>query len=148
MQLVPGEHPHLVPLLLLATALAATAWPVVRQRLGWPGHRVVRPACLVLAGLALLTGAGVLSQHARLFRGVRWDGQVLVLDRMAPLADVRIARADLDDLGEIRDTQRTWSGPRPTVQFVIWTRAGRTYASAPVPTARAESVRRALTGRP
>jgi hypothetical protein len=127
--------PLLVPGVLLVLALAAALAASVRRR-HWAGRgrRVVVAGYAAVAFLALLVAGGCAVQRAQLFWGVHWedDRRVLVLDRLSPLPDVRIARADVSGITEITAPERSLAGNRASAQFVVRTRGGADYWSAPV----------------
>lgn len=144
--------PLLVPSLLALVGLSALLAASLRRRwLGVRGRRAAIAAYTVLAAVAFVVAAGSIANRARLFWGVSWeqDEGVLVLDRLAPLPDLRIPRADVSAVTEVTLPEIGIAGERPSAQFVVRTRAGVDYWSAPVyRRSEAERARRQLAEAP
>ncbi len=133
--LTVNTNPYVYPGVLLLVGLLALLMVKVRTRIAparWP--RLVVGAYGLLVVAALAAGAGVLVAHGQLFWGVHWDAasHELVLERMLPLSEVRIPRADLASVTEFAAPERTVLGPRMALQFIVQTKSGASYWSAPV----------------
>lgn len=127
--------PLLFPAILLVLGLAAALAASMRRRVfEVRGRRYAIAAYVALAGIASLAAGGTLAQRAQLFWGLHVESgaRVLVLDRLPPLTDIRIARADVTSVTEVTVPERSLAGPRPAAQFVVRTRSGAHYWSAPV----------------
>ncbi len=130
-----GRDPFLTPAILLLCGLVA--WLLASRRGRLATSRVERRLRFVHVAIALLAvagAAGVTTYRAQLFWGIGWDAQreMLVLDRMAPLAPLEIPASEVRDVLEIAAPEVTWSGEREAVvRFEIRTRSGEVYRSAP-----------------
>jgi hypothetical protein len=136
---VGDSDPYIAPALLAACGAAALIFAWRRRTTPGPGGRTLRRRVFVggLAALALVAFviAGVdLAGSASLFWGVAWEGdnEVLVLERMGPLGSIRIPRADVASVGTLPSREHTLAGSHAAMLFVIHTRSGASYWSAPV----------------
>ncbi len=130
-----NTNPYVYPGVLLLVGLLALLMVKVRLRLAparWP--RLVVGAYGVLVFAALAAGAGVLVARSQQFWGVRWDAAAheLVLERMLGLSAIRVPRGEIASITEFAAPERTVLGPRMSLQFVVETKSGASYWSAPV----------------
>jgi hypothetical protein len=142
------RDPLLFPGLLLLCGLGGSLMASLRGRALWPhGRRVAVAGYIVLAIVGFVTGGVALGYRAQLFWGARWEENrnELVLERLGPLGEIRIDCDDVERVTEISAPERTISGPRRAVQFVVRTRSGQSYWSAPLyRRGRADSARETL----
>lgn len=128
-------NPYVAPALLAVSGLAASWLALRRRRQVAPAvRRTLAWACFVLAGLAFLLGGALLARDAQLFWGAHWeDGrQVLVLERLGPLPNIRLPRGELQAVTEVGAPEHILFGRQSSVQFAVHTRAGRSYWSSPI----------------
>lgn len=130
-----GRDPFLTPAILLLCGLVAWLLASRRGRLatGRGGRRL--RFVHVAIGLAAVAGAAGMTAHrAGLFWGAAWDAEreVLLLDRLGPLAPVEIPAGEVRDVLEIAAPEHTWTGEREAiVRFEVRTTSGAIYRSAP-----------------
>ncbi len=130
-----GSDPWLTPAVLLLCGLVASL--VLsrehRRTRGW--QRAVAVAFYGLVVAFAFAAAGTMAVHrVSLFWGAHYEdgGQVLVLERLAPLPDVRIPVEDVRAITEFAVPEYSLRGPRRSVRFRVLARDGRTWWSAPI----------------
>ncbi|MBP7145904.1 MAG: hypothetical protein KBD01_00055 [Acidobacteria bacterium] len=129
-----GPEPYLLPEVLALCGLLAALMAAARRRLDGRGSQVLRRAHVGLAALAFCAAGITFLQNATLFWNASWrdEGRVLLLERMAPLQPVRLARHDIASITEFATTERGWSGRRGAVRFLVTTRDHREFWSGPI----------------
>jgi hypothetical protein len=126
--------PYLVPQVLALCGMLSLLFFSLRGRLAparWAG--ALRVAYLMLAGCFFLAAAVVGAFSAVQFHTVHWvnGGDVLVLDRPAPLGPVALPKSLVASVTEFAIPERTLlGGRRPAVQYEVITRSGESYWSA------------------
>lgn len=129
------RDPLFMPGVFLVCGLLASLAASLRGRAVWPkGRRLAVAGYLSLALVGFLAGGIALGYRAQLFWGARWDGSAreLVLERIGPLDDIRIPMRNVEAVTEMLASEHGITGPRRSVQFVVHTRSGRTFWSAPL----------------
>jgi hypothetical protein len=140
--------PYLFTQVLALCGLLSLLLFSLRGRLAparWAG--ALRVAYLTLAGCFFLGAAVVGATAAVHFHAARWAaGDVLVLDRPAPLGPVALPKSFVASVTEFAVPERTLLGSvRPSVQYEVITRSGESYWSASLhERARVDALRSAL----
>jgi len=126
--------PLLVPALLLLTGLLGLLLASIRGRTATRRRRWLRAGYSLLAAVAILASLGMATYRAQLFWAITWNGgsETLVLDRVSPLGEIRVPRSEVTAITEFSTPERSLSGPRRAVRFVVRTRSGENYWSAPL----------------
>jgi hypothetical protein len=126
--------PYLVPQVLALCGMLSLLFVSLRGRLAparWAG--ALRVAYFTLAGCFFLGAAVAGAFSAVQFHTVRWanGGDVLVLNRPAPLGPIALPKSLVASVTEFAIPERTLLGTvRPSVQYEVITRSGESYWSA------------------
>ncbi len=139
--------PYLVPAILLAAGLLILLIASVRGRTAERWRRLLRIGYGTAAVATLMLGTGMAVQRAPLFWGIEWNEsqQTLRLERPLPLGAIEIPGDDVKSVMEFSNTERSLTGQTRITRFLVETKSGDSYWSAPLyHRSGAESTRLAL----
>ncbi len=130
-----GSDPWLTPAILLLCGLVASLVLAREHRRNRGWKRAVLVAAYGLVVSFAFAAAGTMAVHrVNLFWGAHYEdgGRVLVLERLAPLPDVRLPVAEVEAITEFAVPEVSLRGPRRSVRFRVLARDGRAWWSAPI----------------